>query len=69
MRAKRLFGTRGIRGPITTKITPELALKLGLALASQIGGGEVVVARDSRTSGGMLVTPSQLAYCLEVQTS
>jgi phosphoglucosamine mutase len=54
MRAKRLFGTRGIRGPIDTKVTPELALKLGLALASQVGGGEVVVARDSRTSGGML---------------
>jgi len=54
MRAKRLFGTRGIRGPIDTKVTPELALKLGLALASQVGEGEVVVAKDSRTSGGML---------------
>jgi phosphoglucosamine mutase len=54
MRAKRLFGTRGIRGPIATKVTPELALKLGLALANQVRGEEVVVARDSRTSGEML---------------
>jgi phosphoglucosamine mutase len=54
MRAKRLFGTRGIRGPIDTKVKPELALKLGLSLASQVGGGEVVIAKDSRTSGGML---------------
>jgi len=52
--AKRLFGTRGIRGPIATKATPELALKLGLALASQVREGEVVTARDSRTSGEML---------------
>ncbi|KUO41062.1 MAG: hypothetical protein AVW06_01865 [Hadesarchaea archaeon DG-33-1] len=54
MRAKRLFGTRGIRGPIATKVTPELMLKLGLALATSIGGGKVVVGRDSRTSGEML---------------
>jgi phosphoglucosamine mutase len=54
MRRKRLFGTRGIRGPIATKVTPELMLKLGHALATRIKGGEVVVGRDSRTSGEML---------------
>lgn len=58
MRVKRLFGTRGIRGPIDKKVTPELALKLGLALANQIGGGEVVIAKDSRTSG------EELGYAL-----
>ena len=51
---KRLFGTRGIRGPIATKVTPELMLNLGLALATRLGGGEVVVGRDTRTSGEML---------------
>ena len=36
-------------------MTPELALKLGLALAaSVVGEGEVVVARDARTSGEMV---------------
>lgn len=54
MAVKRLFGTRGIRGPIATKVTPELMLKLGLALATHIEGGKVVVGRDSRTSGEML---------------
>jgi len=54
MLGKRLFGTRGIRGPITTKVTPELMLKLGSALAEYVDGGEVVVGRDTRTSGEML---------------
>ncbi|MCS7131288.1 MAG: phosphoglucosamine mutase, partial [Hadesarchaea archaeon] len=54
MRAKELFGTRGIRGPVATKVTPELMLKLGMALASHVGGGKVVVARDARTSSEML---------------
>ena len=53
MRKKRLFGTRGIRGPIETKVTPELMLKLGGALA-EYTGGKVVVGRDTRTSGEML---------------
>lgn len=36
-------------------MTPELALKLGLALATSVGGeGEVVIARDARTSGEMV---------------
>lgn len=54
MRTKRLFGTRGIRGPIATKVTPELMLKLGGALAEHVGGGKVVVGCDARTSGEML---------------
>ncbi|MFN4132899.1 MAG: phosphoglucosamine mutase [Candidatus Hadarchaeales archaeon] len=52
---KRLFGTRGIRGPISTKVTPELMLKLGMALAEKTDGGKVVVGRDARTSGEMLL--------------
>ncbi len=54
MLGKRLFGTRGIRGPISTKVTPELMLKLGSALAEYVDGGDVVVGRDARTSGEML---------------
>ena len=54
MRKKQLFGTRGIRGPIATKVTPELMLKLGQALASYVDGGKIVVGRDARTSGEML---------------
>ncbi|MEM4188167.1 MAG: phosphoglucosamine mutase [Candidatus Hadarchaeum sp.] len=54
MIGKKLFGTRGIRGPLGTKVTPELMLKLGCALAEYVNGGEVVVGRDTRTSGEML---------------
>ncbi len=51
---KRLFGTRGIRGPVSTKVTPELMLRIGGALAEYVDGGDVVVGRDTRTSGEML---------------
>jgi phosphoglucosamine mutase len=54
MSAKRLFGTRGIRGPIATKVTPELMLKLGQSLANYVGEGKIVIARDARTSGETL---------------
>jgi len=54
MRKKQLFGTRGIRGPIATKVTPKLMLKLGQAVASYVGEGKIVVGRDARTSSEML---------------
>lgn len=54
MIGKKLFGTRGIRGPLSTKVTPELMLRLGSALAEYVNGGEVVVGWDTRTSGEML---------------
>ncbi|MEM3402687.1 MAG: phosphoglucosamine mutase [Candidatus Hadarchaeales archaeon] len=52
---KRLFGTRGIRGPISTKVTPELMLRLGLAISRKTNRGKIVVGRDARTSGEMLL--------------
>jgi phosphoglucosamine mutase len=54
MSRKRLFGTRGVRGPFGSKVTPELALKLGAAIAGYVGKGKIVVARDPRTSGEIL---------------
>jgi phosphomannomutase len=54
MSGEKLFGTRGIRESISTKITAELMLRLGEALAEYVGAGSVVVGRDSRTSGEML---------------
>ncbi|AHF81041.1 phosphoglucosamine mutase [Thermococcus paralvinellae] len=50
----KLFGTAGIRGPIDSKVTPELALKVGKALGTYINSGKVTVARDARTSSIML---------------
>ncbi|ASJ10115.1 phosphoglucosamine mutase [Thermococcus sp. P6] len=55
----RLFGTFGVRGIVNEKITPEFALKLGMAFGTMLRreGREkplVVVGRDTRVSGEML---------------
>lgn len=55
-----LFGTAGIRGPVTT-VTPELALSVGQAVAERIrerdeSGAEVVLARDGRETGEALAS-------------
>ncbi len=50
-----LFGTFGIRGLANEKLTPELANKLGLALATYLEGeGKVAIGYDPRTSSEML---------------
>ena len=54
-----LFGTAGVRGRVEERVTPELALAVGRAVAAEVrsqedgGGGppEVVLARDGRVSG------------------
>lgn len=50
-----LFGTFGIRGIANEEISPDLANRLGLALATHLGGeGRVAVGHDPRTSSEML---------------
>ncbi|MFW9918346.1 MAG: phosphoglucosamine mutase [Candidatus Thorarchaeota archaeon] len=50
-----MFGTSGIRGGITEKVTPNLALDLGRALGTYLeGNGNVGVGIDTRTSREML---------------
>lgn len=50
----KLFGTFGVRGIANEELTPKMALELGQALATDLGGGQVAVGRDNRTSGEML---------------
>ncbi|WP_297070666.1 phosphoglucosamine mutase [Thermococcus sp.] len=50
----RYFGTSGIREVVNEKLTPELALRVGKVLGTYLGGGRVVVGKDTRTSGEML---------------
>jgi len=47
------FGTAGIRGNVRTTVTPELAVAVGRAVASEASAenAEVVVGRDGRTTG------------------
>lgn len=53
-----LFGTDGVRGVANQELTPELAFKLGRAVAAQVSkdGEKVAIAlgRDTRISGDML---------------
>ena len=48
-----MFGTSGIRGPVGEAVTADLALRVGRALGAETG--RVVVGRDARESGAMLV--------------
>ncbi|VTT88160.1 Phosphomannomutase / Phosphoglucosamine mutase [Halorubrum sp. DM2] len=49
-----MFGTSGVRGPVGDEITAGLALDVGRALATD-GAETVVIGRDARDSGAMLV--------------
>mgnify|MGYP000294122488 CR=1 FL=1 len=50
-----LFGTFGIRGVTNEKVNPELAMKLGQALATHLDNeGKVAVGYDPRTSSEMI---------------
>jgi len=50
----RLFGSSGVRGLVNIYLTPELACKVGLAVASHVKGKKALVARDTRVSGSMI---------------
>ena len=53
----RLFGTDGLRGRANVDLTPELALRVGLAAGRVLGGGKpgtMILGRDTRESGPML---------------
>ncbi|MFB6309550.1 MAG: phosphomannomutase [Salinirussus sp.] len=47
-----LFGTAGIRGPVESEVTPDLALAIGQAVATE--AGTVVLGRDARPTGEAL---------------
>lgn len=50
----RLFGTNGIRGVVGKDLTPELAIRVGRAVATWRGRVVLAVGRDTRTSGPMV---------------
>ncbi|MCJ7424421.1 phosphoglucosamine mutase [Candidatus Bathyarchaeota archaeon] len=51
---KKLFGSSGVRGLVNVDLTPSLAAKIGLAVATLAKTKRIVVARDTRISGEML---------------
>ena len=51
----RLFGTDGVRGVINIDLTPELAMKIGLAAGTFFGeDSRILIGRDVRRGGKML---------------
>lgn len=52
-----LFGTAGVRGPVRSRLTPDLAVRVGHAVAAELASPEleVAVGRDGRTSGAALL--------------
>jgi len=50
---QRLFGTNGVRGISNESMTPEMALRLGMAIGTYFQGN-IVIATDTRTSNEML---------------
>ena len=50
----RLFGSSGVRGVVNEELTPALACKVGLAVASHAKATKALVARDTRVSGSMV---------------
>ena len=49
--ARRYFGTDGVRGVFGEDLTPDLVERLGRAATLWVGGGRVLVGRDTRASG------------------
>jgi phosphoglucosamine mutase len=62
---RKLFGTDGIRGRANVHpMTPEVAMRLGMAVAAHFGReGKVVVGKDTRRSGYMLETALASGLC------
>ena len=50
----KLFGSSGVRGLANVDLTPQLACKVGSAVAAYAKAKKAVVARDTRVSGSML---------------
>jgi len=50
----KLFGSSGVRGLVNVVLTPQLACKVGLAVATHAKARRAVVGRDTRVSGPML---------------
>jgi phosphomannomutase len=49
-----MMSVSGVRGIVGETMTPMLAVELGAAFGSHLGGGTVILARDSRPSGELL---------------
>ena len=49
--ARKYFGTDGVRGVVGEELTPQLVERLGRAATLWVGGGAVLIGRDTRGTG------------------
>jgi phosphoglucosamine mutase len=49
--ARKYFGTDGVRGIVGEELTPQLVERLGRAATVWVGGGAVLIGRDTRGTG------------------
>ncbi len=49
-----MISVSGVRGLVGKTMTPTLAAEMGAAFGSHLGGGKIVIGRDSRQSGMMV---------------
>ena len=65
--SRKYFGTDGIRGVANSKLTPELAFRLGQGagrfLVQEGHVKKVVIGRDTRRSGPMLGAALASGFC------
>ena len=54
-----MVGVSGVRGLIGDTLTPRVALEFAQAYGTVLGGGRIVLARDSRPSGPMYVAAAK----------
>jgi phosphomannomutase/phosphoglucomutase len=52
--SKKLFGTNGVRGLANVELTPDVVVKIGLAIGTFFGKKNLILGHDARTSGSML---------------
>ena len=53
MTQQKLFGTNGIRGTVNKELTPEIAIKVALAIGTFFQKKNLLIGYDARTSGPM----------------
>ena len=53
-----MMSVSGVRAVVGETLTPTLAAELGCAFGTLLGGGKVVIGRDSRPSGPMVQSDS-----------
>jgi phosphomannomutase/phosphoglucomutase len=53
MGSRKFFGTNGIRGLVNKELTPEMAIRVGLAIGTFFNRKRLLLGHDARTSGPM----------------